>query len=193
MTHSSRQDASGSSTSPERALFSGSPTTARKTRSKETRRRLIKGWRPIREQDAPAKPEATRGGRATTPSVACPVCLGQVSTVFTTRDGPGHTIRRRRRCTKCQGKFTTYEMYVGRPKGRNASHPDLLETKALLRECFALLSKAIQKFPDLGAQEPPRAVLETDDESSSTGVPDGVPPDSDVLPDRGVVGCPTGG
>lgn len=99
----------------------------------------------------PTLPPAKRGGRASTPTVQCPSCGNSRTKALVVRNAPNNAIRRRRQCSQCHGKFTTYETYVG--LATRAESPNIVEVKRLTKEAWALLAQAIQKFPNLGTHD----------------------------------------
>ncbi len=71
--------------------------------------------------------------------IFCPNCQNLDSDVIDSRGVEGKAIRRRRKCLKCDHRFTTYESYLGPPGGRAAFLPR--EMKSIRSRAEAQLKK----------------------------------------------------
>jgi hypothetical protein len=86
--------------------------------------------------------ESLKKGPQGTIRVECPHCKKKErQKLLCTRQGPGGTIRRRRKCQGCLSMFTTYE------RTEELRPLTLAQGKALIREAWAKLGLALEKMP----------------------------------------------
>lgn len=91
------------------------------------------------------RPTRTFEGRKGSMGVPCPNCMASQSIIFSTRPQNDNSNHRRRQCTNCGHRYTTYETLV-HPKEKNYGLTQNLKTRIKkLEEIVHFLAKDLLK------------------------------------------------